>query len=89
MPRSEEAEWWANAVYAAVQEIPHGKVTSYGHIALLLGERISSSIQFFMKSPRTDGEQRSDRARSAYVLSLSHLRSLVYTITRPRYPGKG
>lgn len=39
MPRSEEAEWWANAVYAAVQEIPHGKVTSYGHIALLLGER--------------------------------------------------
>lgn len=49
MPRSEEAEWWANAVYAAVQEIPHGKVTSYGHIALLLGERISSSIQVFMK----------------------------------------
>lgn len=39
MPRSEEAEWWANAVYAAVQEIPYGKVTSYGHIALLLGER--------------------------------------------------
>ncbi|KAI2786912.1 hypothetical protein POX_g09308 [Penicillium oxalicum] len=38
MPRSEEAEWWANAVYAAVQEIPHGKVTSYGHIALLLDE---------------------------------------------------
>ncbi|KAJ5152662.1 uncharacterized protein N7482_009140 [Penicillium canariense] len=38
MPRSEEAEWWANAVYAAIQEIPHGKVTSYGHIALLLGE---------------------------------------------------
>lgn len=39
MPRSEEAEWWANAVYSAIQEIPHGKVTSYGHIALLLGER--------------------------------------------------
>ncbi|KAJ5537626.1 hypothetical protein N7504_005232 [Penicillium tannophilum] len=38
MPRSEEAEWWANAVYSAIQEIPHGKVTSYGHIALLLGE---------------------------------------------------
>ncbi|KAK0508502.1 hypothetical protein JMJ35_008778 [Cladonia borealis] len=37
MPRSDEAEWWFNAVYAAVQEIPHGKVTSYGHIALLLG----------------------------------------------------
>ncbi|KAJ5594683.1 uncharacterized protein N7459_000891 [Penicillium hispanicum] len=38
MPRSEEAEWWANAVYAAIQEVPYGKVTSYGHIALLLGE---------------------------------------------------
>ncbi|MCJ1476939.1 hypothetical protein MMC13_005608 [Lambiella insularis] len=37
MPRSDEAEWWFNAVYEAVQEIPHGKVTSYGHIARLLG----------------------------------------------------
>jgi methylated-DNA-protein-cysteine methyltransferase-like protein len=42
MPRSEEAEQWANAVYSAIQEIPHGKVTSYGHIALLLGERTST-----------------------------------------------
>lgn len=39
MPRSDEAEWWFNAVYAAVQEIPAGKVTSYGHIATLLGKR--------------------------------------------------
>ena len=39
MARSDEAEWWFNAVYAAVQEIPHGKVTSYGHIARLLGRR--------------------------------------------------
>ncbi|EAW13499.1 MGMT family protein [Aspergillus clavatus NRRL 1] len=38
MPRSDEAEWWFNAVYEAVQAIPAGKVTSYGHIALLLGE---------------------------------------------------
>ncbi|KAJ5198614.1 uncharacterized protein N7498_007731 [Penicillium cinerascens] len=38
MPRSEEAEAWSNAVYAAIQEVPYGKVTSYGHIALLLGE---------------------------------------------------
>lgn len=38
MPRSEEAEAWSTAVYAAIQEIPRGKVTSYGHIALLLGE---------------------------------------------------
>ncbi|GIJ88251.1 hypothetical protein Asppvi_007169 [Aspergillus pseudoviridinutans] len=38
MPRSDEAEWWFNAVYEAVQTIPYGKVTSYGHIALLLGQ---------------------------------------------------
>ena len=39
MTRSDEAEWWFNAVYEAVQEIPYGKVTSYGHIAALLGKR--------------------------------------------------
>lgn len=39
MTRSDEAEWWFNAVYEAVQEIPHGQVTSYGHIARLLGKR--------------------------------------------------
>ncbi|EXJ90410.1 methylated-DNA-protein-cysteine methyltransferase like protein [Capronia coronata CBS 617.96] len=39
MPReqSEEAQWWFEAVYSAVQQIPHGKCTSYGHVALLLG----------------------------------------------------
>ncbi|RAK94889.1 MGMT family protein [Aspergillus ibericus CBS 121593] len=37
MPRTDEAEWFINAVYAAIQEIPYGRVTSYGHIALLLG----------------------------------------------------
>ncbi|KAI9820355.1 MAG: hypothetical protein M1827_005977 [Pycnora praestabilis] len=39
MARSDEAEFWFAAVYEAVQEIPHGKVTSYGHIARLLGRR--------------------------------------------------
>jgi len=39
MARSDEAEWWFTAVYEAVQEIPRGKVTSYGHIARLLGRR--------------------------------------------------
>lgn len=39
MTRSDEAEWWFNAVYEAVQEIPRGHVTSYGHIARLLGKR--------------------------------------------------
>ncbi|KAF1921220.1 6-O-methylguanine DNA methyltransferase [Ampelomyces quisqualis] len=36
--RSEEVHIWYTAVYEAVQEIPHGKVTSYGHIARLLGK---------------------------------------------------
>lgn len=41
MPRSDEAEWWFNAVYEAVQSIPLGKVTTYGNIARLLGRRES------------------------------------------------
>jgi methylated-DNA-protein-cysteine methyltransferase-like protein len=39
MPRSDEAAAWYTMVYRAVQEVPHGKVTSYGHIAMLLGYR--------------------------------------------------
>ncbi|KAL5321584.1 hypothetical protein ACEPPN_009544 [Leptodophora sp. 'Broadleaf-Isolate-01'] len=39
MPRSDEAESFFYAVYRAIQEIPHGKVTSYGHIAKLIGTR--------------------------------------------------
>lgn len=39
MPRSEEAASWYTMVYRAVREIPYGRVTSYGHIALLLGYR--------------------------------------------------
>lgn len=35
--QSEEAQWWFQAVYSAVQEIPLGKVTSYSQIAHLLG----------------------------------------------------
>ncbi|GBF65342.1 alkyltransferase-like protein [Trichophyton mentagrophytes] len=38
MARTDEAEWWFNAVYEAIQQIPYGKVTSYGHIARLLGQ---------------------------------------------------
>ena len=49
MVRSDEAEWWFNAVYEAVQEIPYGKVTSYGHIAELLGRREST----YPDSPRS------------------------------------
>ncbi|SPQ27175.1 44ac9e50-92c8-40c0-9577-b1be8ae2d578 [Thermothielavioides terrestris] len=37
MPRSDGAQAFFTAVYRAVQEIPPGKVTSYGHIARLVG----------------------------------------------------
>ncbi|KAF3939724.1 hypothetical protein ABW19_dt0207744 [Dactylella cylindrospora] len=37
MARSDEAEAFFVAVYEAIQEIPYGKVTSYGHIAKLAG----------------------------------------------------
>ncbi|KAF2487660.1 DNA binding methylated-DNA--cysteine S-methyltransferase [Neohortaea acidophila] len=37
MARSDEAEMWYTAVYKAIQQIPPGRVTSYGHIASLLG----------------------------------------------------
>ncbi|KXJ97057.1 6-O-methylguanine DNA methyltransferase [Microdochium bolleyi] len=37
MARSDEASAFFFAVYSAVQEIPHGKVTSYAHIARLVG----------------------------------------------------
>ena len=34
-----EKEQWYAMVFEAVREIPHGKVTSYGHIARLIGRR--------------------------------------------------
>ncbi|TWU70781.1 hypothetical protein ED733_001586 [Metarhizium rileyi] len=37
MTRSDEAAAFFHAVYRAVQEIPRGKVTSYAHIARLVG----------------------------------------------------
>ncbi|KAG9236221.1 6-O-methylguanine DNA methyltransferase [Amylocarpus encephaloides] len=37
MPRTDEAEAFYHAVYNAIQEIPYGNVTSYGHIARLIG----------------------------------------------------
>jgi hypothetical protein len=37
--RSEEAYLWFSTVCEAIQEIPSGKVTSYAHIARLVGKR--------------------------------------------------
>jgi methylated-DNA-protein-cysteine methyltransferase-like protein len=39
--RSEQASAFFAAVYSAVSEIPHGKVTSYAQIARLVGKRES------------------------------------------------
>lgn len=50
MTRSDEAQWWFNAVYEAVQEIPRGRVTSYGHIARLLGKR-TFNPRLFIPNP--------------------------------------
>ena len=46
MPRSDEAQAFFHAVYSAVQEIPPGKVTSYGHIAKLVGTREHLNTHF-------------------------------------------
>ena len=52
MSRSEEAEAFFAAVYQAVQEIPASRVTTYGHVAALIGRReyqLSFSIRLIWK----------------------------------------
>lgn len=70
MPRSEEAEMFFYAVYSAVQEIPPGKVTSYGHIAWLVGTRQflaqSSEVSRTMNVANMQ-RKRNDLAKSAFV----------------------
>lgn len=51
MPRTDEAEHFINAVYSAVQEIPRGRVTTYGHIATLLGYRKLPPLSSPFRSP--------------------------------------
>ncbi|CCD50548.1 hypothetical protein BofuT4_uP089470.1 [Botrytis cinerea T4] len=45
MPRTDEAASFYHAVYSAIQEIPYGKVTTYGHIARLIGMQREKEIQ--------------------------------------------
>ncbi|KAF2733081.1 MGMT family protein, partial [Polyplosphaeria fusca] len=52
--RSEEAWAWYSAVYEAIQEIPHGRVTSYAHIARLVGVCLKH-----LPSPSTDPSKKS------------------------------
>ncbi|POR32518.1 DNA binding methylated-DNA--cysteine S-methyltransferase [Tolypocladium paradoxum] len=54
MPRSDEAQAFFHAVYAAVQEIPYAKVTSYGHIAMLVGTR-NALLSMAAQRPRQVG----------------------------------
>lgn len=66
MPRSDEAAAFFHAVYCAVQEIPHGKVTSYGHIAKLVGTRKSPISSFHIieiNKKLADNEKRNVPAR--------------------------
>lgn len=37
MARSDEAQAFFHAVYSAAQQIPYGKVTTYAHLAYLVG----------------------------------------------------
>ncbi|KAF1948042.1 hypothetical protein EJ02DRAFT_440194 [Clathrospora elynae] len=67
--RSEEVWLWYTAVYEAIQEIPHGKVTSYGHIARLVGKR-ELQVGVCLKnlpSPSTDSSKQSPTFHSGNV----------------------
>lgn len=46
---------WSYAVYQTVQTIPYGRVTTYGHIASLLGERLFPSILYPLPCPLAPG----------------------------------
>lgn len=63
MPRSDEAEAFFYGVYAAIQEIPYGRVTTYGHIAYLVGTRELSTTTSVKEYTADDSRQLSGRAR--------------------------
>lgn len=69
--RSEEVWAWYEAVYEAVQEIPRGRVTSYGHIAKLLGKpecpRQVGVCLKHLPSPSSDASKPSARWHSGNV----------------------
>ncbi|KAF2852787.1 hypothetical protein T440DRAFT_466364 [Plenodomus tracheiphilus IPT5] len=68
---SEEAWLWYTTVYEAIQEIPHGKVTSYGHIARLVGKperpRHVGVCLKNLPSPSADSSKSSPRFHSGNV----------------------
>ncbi|TQS31360.1 hypothetical protein Golomagni_08362 [Golovinomyces magnicellulatus] len=59
MARTDEAAAFFHAVYTAIQEIPHGKVTTYGHIAMLIGTpQRPRQVGVCLKHLPTDTDQR-------------------------------
>ncbi len=71
MPRTDEAEVFFYAVYSAIQEIPYGKVTSYGHIARLIGTRIAAFYYTLIRCGNAaDLLKHNVHAKSAYVSSI-------------------
>ncbi|CCF36617.1 6-O-methylguanine DNA methyltransferase, partial [Colletotrichum higginsianum] len=70
MPRTDEAEAFFHAVYTAVQEIPAGKVTTYGHIARLIGTRESGPLHSLPPTPLLH------RVRLAHVISAERPRQV-------------
>ncbi|KAK3304725.1 uncharacterized protein B0T15DRAFT_512843 [Chaetomium strumarium] len=68
MPRSDEAQAFFNAVYRAVQEIPHGKVTTYGHIAKLVGTpQRARQVGICLKQLRSSQDSNNARFNSENV----------------------
>jgi methylated-DNA-protein-cysteine methyltransferase related protein len=58
---------WFSAVYSAVQEIPEGRVTSYGHIATLLGYRTLMIEVNHLRNIHTNPRQPNDHDKWACV----------------------
>ncbi|KAK9324065.1 Alkyltransferase [Lipomyces orientalis] len=60
-PRTEEAEAFYIAVYETVQRIPLGRVTTYGHIALLIhapqnSRQVGSALKYLRHGPPATNE---------------------------------
>ncbi|KAI1337640.1 DNA binding methylated-DNA--cysteine S-methyltransferase [Xylariaceae sp. FL0016] len=83
MARSDEAASFFVAVYRAVQEVPPGKVTSYGHIARLIGTRESTSDLLTQGFALYSKASRTQRPRQVGVClkHLSHDESETYNNT--------
>ncbi|KAI9055899.1 hypothetical protein LZ554_000837 [Drepanopeziza brunnea f. sp. 'monogermtubi'] len=66
MPRTDEATSFFHAVYSAIQEIPYGRVTSYGHIAHLIGtpqrpRQVGTCLKHLPLAPSSSSSSSSDQ----------------------------